>query len=439
MSGMRARLIFAAVLLLSLPLTAAMQVVPAAPTSATSVTLGLQENAQCPRPDPVVSVSGTIINIEVSQAVCGQPPQAFTDSISLGTLTPGDYQVIVTSNGTRIDYGGFFVADANPHLSFTGPSIGSLSGFTPLILNNPSNYVTCFSSDQNQCPLPFIRFDHASGLVDAKAFANGIVSLVTPPTLTPGIVDVAIFTDKAQASGFVFRYYDPNAAPLPSMFERVLVPVYLFSSGAFGSQWVTDLTILNTGSFAFQPYRLAPQPSIPNGKAVPLNFGQSRPAGALFFVPRENSATTSFGCVVRDVSRSSSDAGTEVHVARESDFHVGSLSLLNVPVDPAFRDTLRIYGVDSVNDVATVTIYPMDSTTAIASRQVSLISAQPCERFNPCASDEPAYAQEDLLTLFPEAAGQSHLRIDVQSGSRMYSLLTVTNNVTQHVTVITPQ
>jgi hypothetical protein len=133
--------------------------------------------------------------------------------------------------------------------------------------------------------------------------------------------------------------------------------------------------------------------------------------------------------------------GAEVPVVRESEFRSGAFSLLNIPVDNRFRQTLRIDNVDSVDEFVRLLVYSMSTSALIAEKSISLHSATPCQRFQPCASDEPAVATIDLLTTFPEVAGQDRVRIDIvaDSASRLWAFAPVTNNHTQHVTTITPQ
>ena len=84
-------------------------------------------------------------------------------------------------------------------------------------------------------------------------------------------------------------------------------------------------------------------------------------------------------------------------------------------------------------------VYSIETGGKIAERAVLLRSSNPCRRNEPCASDDPASATLDLLTTFPEIAAQKRVRVEVTLGSRLWAFVTVTNNQTQHVTVISPQ
>ena len=436
---MRSLLVLLGLSFLALPLFA-IDIDPPAPTSATPVTLTVHEVASCP-PPPDVTRSGNTFNVVLRPGPCLSPPTNVTFAVPLGKLAPGDYEVVVTtpsSNGmARIDYAAFFVRDASANLIVLAQPVGPISGGTEVVLFGDA---LCFSADETQCPLPTVLFNGVPATVERDKFATGTLAVITPPG-PKGIADVVMIGKTVTRSGRVFRYYDPNDPPLPTMFERVLVPVYSFVAGAFGSNWTTEVTMLNASRYAFEPYRRSPAPRFGGRAAATLNFGASRPGGVLFFAPRDVSPAPRFGSLVRDTSRQADDWGTEVRVARESDFRTAELSLLNIPLDARFRQSLRIYDADSVDGSVVVNVYAMDGTTPLASKIVQLRSPNPCNRYEPCASDDPAFAMVDLLALFPEAAGQQRVRADIVpvNGARIWAFVTITNNQTQHVTVITPQ
>jgi len=437
---MRPLLVFIAISIVALPLFA-VDIDPAAPTSATPVTLTVHEFASCP-PPPEVTRSGNTFNVLLKPGPCLSPPTNVTFMVPLAKLAPGDYEVVVVTpyfDGLRrTDYGAFFVRDADAQFSVQSQSVGPTTGGTKVVLN-ALDTIECFGPDLVQCPPPKVLFNGVEAQVDIDQFMHNQLVVTTPPG-PKGVADVVVIGKRATKSGRVFRYYDPSEGPLPSMFERVLVPVWFSGPGAFGSNWTTEVTLLNPSFFDFEPYRRAPLPLVAHGRTTALSFGASRTGGALFFAPREVSPATRFGSRVRDTSREGDDWGTEVRVARESDFRTADFSLLDIPVDARFRQTLRIYDPDSVESLVEVRAYAMDGTF-LAGRNVRLQSANPCPAFQPCASDDPAAATLDLLAFFPEAAGQQRVSVDIRplEGQRLWALATVTNNQTQHVTVITPQ
>lgn len=430
-------LVAIALSLAALPLFAVV-VDPVAPTSATPVTIIVHELASCPPPE--ATRAGNTFTLLLKTGACLSPPANVT--VELGKLPAGDYEVVVAvpalRGNVRIDYGAFFVRDADASIVVMSPqTFGPTTGGTEVILL-PA-VVGCFSADLVQCPMPSVSFNGVPATVVRDKFVTGTLAVIAPPG-QKGIADVVMTGQYGTRSGRVFRYYDPNEAPLPTMFERVLVPVWFSGPGAFGSNWMTEVTLLNSNLFDFEPYRRSPH-VVPHGQAATvLNFGAPRPGGLLFFPLRDLPAAPRFGSLVRDTSRQADDWGTEVRVVRESDFRAGDLSLLNIPVDAHFRQSVRIYGADSVETYVLVSVFAIDGTF-IGGRSVQLRSAHPCNRYEPCGSDDPAFAMFDLVSLVPDVAGRGRVRVSISSipSDRLWALATITNNATQHVTVITPQ
>src|SRR5437763_1604205 len=79
-----------------------------------------------------------------------------------------------------------------------------------------------------------------------------------PASHAPGPVDVGVtFLDgTTYVAKNIFRYYDRNTFD-PAVFEPVLVPVFFSGAGAYGAQWVSELTMQDSA-----------------GNAAPLDPGQ---------------------------------------------------------------------------------------------------------------------------------------------------------------------
>ncbi len=420
------RLLAVVLSLLAAPLFAAMSIDPVAPTSATPITLTVTTYLDCGAPK--LTETDTAITVTFPPQVCLAPVSLHTLKLPLGQLPPGDYEVTVVSKDVVYDEMMFFVRDANATLSIIGSDIGPTAGGTTVMISAP---VACAAGT---CAAPLVTFNGVAARV-VRTDPTGTLTVVTPPG-AKGIAKVVVSGSITTQSGQVFRYYDADAPPAESMFERVLIPVYYNGSGALGSHWLTEIAALNADSAPVEVYGAAPlQPHV----ATTLSFGDGRTAGVLMFIARDASDSVRFGGRVRDTSRSSDDWGTEVPVVRESALRGGDFSLLNIPIDPRFRVAVRIYGADSDNTTVT------DSATGLfgfsAIKDVALTSGAPCPPFSPCVSDQPAYVNFDPVALFPELAGQPDLiHIDVAPhGVRSWAFATITNNVTQHVTVVTPQ
>lgn len=412
------------------------EVRPPDPTSTTPVTLIVHQWASCP-PPPDVSRNGTKVTVALHSGPCLSPPIEIIWELPLGVLPPGDYEVIFTQDDSAAGTFWFLVRDAGAEV-VVRPSIGPVSGGTRVSIFADVRHC------QGQplpppCAPPLITFDGVAATnVEALDSSN---FLATTPAHAAGPAELRIlngeFTKTASAA---FRYYDTAAAPPSSMFERVLIPVYFNGPGAFGSQWKTDLSVRNDNAYAVTPFGRS---AVPARMSQPLTLDEPAPAGAILFIPRESSDALHFGALVRDTSRQAVDWGTEIPVVRERDFLSAAFYLLNVPRDPKFRLTLRIYGMDSVNDSAGVAFYSMSSGQRLGEFfSVPLTSANPCVRFVPCPSHEPAYAMiGDFQATFPGISGTDPvaIRIEPHSEQPIWAFVTITNNETQHVTTISPQ
>jgi hypothetical protein len=416
---------------------------PPAPTTHTDVTLHIQEWASCP-PPPKLTRNGYVFTAFIGGGPCLSPPVLVTFDLALGKLEAGDYEVVVNSidwGGSgpgRIGYATFYVRDADAQISVQGVSYGPTSGGTEVILS-AYDAVGCFGSDLTQCPIPTVTFNGFPATVSIENFKRGTLSVTAPPN-AKGIADVVVTGSRGTKHGRVFQYYDPAEAPPSSLFERVLVPVWSFGPGAYGSNWITQVSLLNNNFYVLEPYNRSPARVAP-GDAIALDFGVSRRAGVLFFPPREFSDNLSYGSLVRDTSRQAEDWGAEVPIVRESEFRARPVNLLNVSGDARFRATLRIYDPDSVDGDAYIRVNSMPTGANVGEMTIQLRSATPCVRFAPCASDEPASATVDLGGAFPGIAAEKSVRVQVMSfgGGRLWAFITITNNQTQHVTTITPQ
>jgi hypothetical protein len=236
--------------------------------------------------------------------------------------------------------------------------------------------------------------------------------------------------------------------------ERVLLPVAIQGEvpGAFGSRWVSELVITNTGltpaeiggSIDYGCWGIVPcmPPSLPARATAyprPELLTEGIPAGFLFL--HSGADALAIHLRVQDVSRQAQTWGTEVPVVRESDAFTTVVHLQDVPVTPGFRQLLRIYGFDG--GAVRIRVYRIVPTTQFPDR------AQPDELLGEHAvalpspafglKNVPAYAQIDLADL--PASDATRVRLEIESateGLKFWAMVSVTNNETQHVTLITP-
>src|SRR5947208_1572374 len=76
-------------------------------------------------------------------------------------------------------------------------------------------------------------------------------------------------------------------------------------------------------------------------------------------------------------SRSTQSAGTAIPVVRESEFRTSAANLLNVPVDPLFRLTFRIYEMNIDRADFTVRVFDQETGALLQTRTVTTTTTGP--------------------------------------------------------------
>jgi hypothetical protein len=238
---------------------------------------------------------------------------------------------------------------------------------------------------------------------------------------------------------------------------RMLVPIYIETpvNGANGSIWVSDLTLFNPTTEEhlikwcspteerpcilnlFADEVLAPgetQRGLPARYPKPSNGN----LGAIVHIEAVGPIVAPIAAQLRvkDESRNAASAGTEIPVVRESSFRTQTAQLLGVTADERFRTLLRIYDMNLDSADFVVTLFDESSGARLSERTVRAVTNTPqgLYRF------EPAYVQiPEVTSGLPNG---SRVRIEVApltSGSAFWAFVSITNNVTQEFTVVTPQ
>ena len=232
-------------------------------------------------------------------------------------------------------------------------------------------------------------------------------------------------------------------------YEPILLPVSLAQPvpGAFGSLWATDFRIT-----AVDEVRIATTEQCGACPTQVLLFANGtlnnafgnflgETPGELIWLSRADAANARFNLRIRDLSREAQTWGTEIPIVRESQYRSNAITLLNVPLDARFRVALRAYDPDVHQDAAFRFDF-LDSNTGavLASRTVAALYKESGHfgfpRVAPCAQIG------DVRAGVPEIANVSTVRVEISranGASRFWAFASVTNDETQHVTLITPQ
>jgi hypothetical protein len=236
---------------------------------------------------------------------------------------------------------------------------------------------------------------------------------------------------------FVFAVSGASAQP----YERVLIPTVANEPivGAFGSHWVTEISGRYLGSdqlrlfFSVCPLFECVYKEVPPNSTFASEFPTSV-HGAVVGLWPDQARQTILSLRVRDLSRALETWGTEVPIVRESEVGGSPITLLNVPNMDRFRTMIRMYDFGSDVSDFVLTVFPLDGNTPIAEFAV------PSEDLRDAtgASQGIRFAAVADLRLPPTAPERIRLTIRTTEPTNFWAFATVTNNETQHVTVVSP-
>ncbi|HYH08332.1 MAG TPA: IPT/TIG domain-containing protein [Thermoanaerobaculia bacterium] len=262
------------------------------------------------------------------------------------------------------------------------------------------------------------------------------------PAHLPGVSEVRIFEyDIFLGTDLTFTF--EGGIP-EERFERILLPVFTPPvQGAFGSEFHTRLRGATHGGppaqfmtgFGLRETCQVICPEIPERDltdwGVTFSFRDNGTSyepngkpGRFVFVDQNLVEALSLNLRVFDVSRTGLNFGTQIPVVPESAFKPGRLTLLGVPGDTRFRNTLRIYAVQPV----TVDVL----VNGQVNRTVSLLPGTTI--FDPAYTqigDLPAGGEDMQITILENGPTDG-------PATPIWAFVTVTNNETQLITTIAP-
>ena len=327
---------------------------------------------------------------------------------------------------------------AQPRIDSVSPANGPTAGGTTVIIRGGGFDTTC-----PPVPQPCGRIAVNFGQTDAASFTiidSSTIQAIAPPYF-PGTVNVAAsFPNGAANLPNAFTYSGEVADGL----EPILVPLYVTGAhGAFRSEFVTELNVWTTGGTPIPLFGLG----YPCGSGGIILLCPPAPPFYVTTVRRETGPSNSFGTFgdpalliwapkgaydrmlsslrVRDLSRRNEDGGTALPLVPPREFRSDFLALLDVPMTAGFRQTLRVYSLD--RDVSVhVRMIRFDGR---AGTEFDLDLRNGADLFH------PAYAQ---FTDFPVETHNVRIEIQPRTERRIWAFASVTQNETQHITIVTP-
>jgi len=335
-----------------------------------------------------------------------------------------------------------------PSIVSVSPSTGALSGGTAVTISGSKFDLPAGFACILPCPGK-VLFDGIEA--DLRQLTNSQIVVLTPPHAA-GAVDVTVRTGdgRTATAPHAFTY----ATTPESAYTPFLLPIYLETDvhGSNGSIWETDFWMRNDS--AKESAVLAPW-ACPADSACPAIFPltktlipgesihnltpfSSGSISRLVYVSRNAAAAVSTDLRVTDVSKNGLDAGTEVPVVREGSLLTDRATLHNVPTSPFSRVLLRIYDLSQLPSDFSVLIYPEAAgpTTPLIHDMLTLRTKQPeTGEFRA----QPNLAELDLSQYAPRTGSMRVVVMPISAGTHYWPMISVTNNSTQHVTLVTAQ
>jgi hypothetical protein len=339
---------------------------------------------------------------------------------------------------------------ATPVITSVTPRSGPVTGGTTVQIHG-----TGFSNECVTCSPPFadpqVYFGSAPA-ASVRYMGPNLIEAVTPRHI-PVDVSVSVYqADGADPNYDVFENGFSFEGDVYTAFDPLLFPIFVPPvPGQAGSEFVTTARLWNKGltpvSFfgydrtctlidppisATDLFGLAPREEY----ELTLFPECSDSIAKLFFIPKGDESLAA-SLRVSETSKQAQNHGVEIPVVRLEDFSEESIALLDVPVDPKFRLTLRIYGLNRGTNFVNVS-FGNRAIQVPLRRGQTLFDPSYAEvtDFAPADTAPPSPRRESMTVLVDVPRGAGGVNIP---GSPIWAFITVTNNETQHITTITPQ
>ena len=279
---------------------------------------------------------------------------------------------------------------------------------------------------------------------------------------------------KRRALGFLLLVIAPFAwsadRPPISEYEKILLPVSAYASGANGAMWAAGALLRNDGDAPLDVFPLTPTCftsslcymtmraypafqarqtgySITSVISGAWSVGTRSPSGAFLYVERSHAHQLSATCTVADYARNPVRE-THLPLVRESEFFTGWRSIVSIPVGVYARTALCIYDLDSrPTSEVIVRFYDAVGSRNFGEVRVTLSydrATDQCGFSFGCPQDiayHPGYGEiSNVLGAVPAIYDAPNVRIEIEpvtEGLRYWPMVTVTDDFTNFVSIYT--
>jgi len=258
-------------------------------------------------------------------------------------------------------------------------------------------------------------------VVDAHTIAT-----VTPPHSEAAVI-IRLRMNGESADSFAYFGYIRER-------EELLIPIATETAGGYGTRWTTDIAVYNDSD---ESVSLTPNYTSSLGAFFPGTSDLVVPAHGVFKVPLRGTPEMylvppidvrdklHFNVRVRNAA-DPNDLGTEIPITEN--FRNERVVLPDVPVNSLFRSALRAYSIGSGESIV-VRVFDEATGTLLLERESGphFFPTDSATRFS--------YPFFDILNV---AADRVRIEVEQKQG-HVWAMLTLTDNATQRITVITSQ
>lgn len=220
--------------------------------------------------------------------------------------------------------------------------------------------------------------------------------------------------------------------------------------GAQGSQWQMELWLHNDSALAISALQpmggcFPPCVDFPAGYIGPVRAVHTKQgdSGAILVLSPEEAAKIHLSARLLETTRRAQPTGVELPVVREDDFLRTPTTLLAIPGGEGIRSTLRVYDPRGQKGSALRVEFLDEMGEIVATHRLHPGNDPAIDETPSTYRILPGYdAMVDLTGIEPSlsALPRYHVRLVPETpGMEYWGFVSVTDNETQHVLLITPQ
>jgi hypothetical protein len=294
-------------------------------------------------------------------------------------------------------------------ISTITPAAALVGGGTIIHLHGTNLFGVSLACAALECSV-YVRFGDTLGTV---IFNSADEIVVVAPPHAAGAVDLVVNVPLSPPLTLknAFNYQDPGAATV-----RLLLPIATGTPGTFNTQWQADVLAHNATA---EPVDIA-STTVPAMSTKRLSLPTSSSAQFLD-IPRRLFDRITITTHVHDATHDAESLGVDVPSVPETQFR-RAVVLPGIPNDARYRVLLRVYGYPGT--------YPLTIRTVDDQTQKQLVETVDVT----LSGSGVAYLQLPLAA----PAASPVVRLELSAPVPIWGFITLTNNVTQNVTTITP-